>query len=85
MTEERCIFFNAISIAQATLQFLWWSALTDNISIMSSWICATEMNSQVTAPADLSEHCKFLSAALHAFFSFGLSGVQKKPKMFLLV
>lgn len=43
-------FFNAVSIAQATLGFLWQAALPDNVS---SKACAPDRNSELSAPAEL--------------------------------
>lgn len=74
-------FFNAVSIAQATLGFLWQAALPDNVS---SKACAPERNSELSAPAELTYFhlvsCKFPNAALHYLVFYGLDGVQEKAK-----
>lgn len=75
-------FFNAVSIAQATLGFLWQAALPDNVS---SKACAPERNSELSAPAELT-YFHLVSAASSLLqlyttcFFYGLDGVQEKAK-----
>lgn len=47
------VFFNAASKHGQLSSFFWQSALADNIVSISSYVCATEIISEVSAPAEV--------------------------------